>query len=80
MLKYLSDMPLNKSSIKYRVRSEAVIALYTARQFLPGFFARQSFLILYLILPLVDLATDWNNAGTGKFYPYSFNEPLIHRY
>ena len=50
--------------LKQRISRETVIALYTARAYLPGFFSRK-ILLLVLILPIVDLTTDWINAGIG---------------
>ena len=71
------DMKLSKSgkskpSFKKRLTREVVITLYTARQFLPGLFQRQFFLILHLVLPVVDFSTDWVNAGNGYFSLVSF--------
>jgi len=40
------------------------MALFTARAFLPGLFERKAFLIVGLVLPLLDFATDCINAGT----------------
>jgi len=41
----------------------STIALFTARAFLPGLFKRKVFLIVGLLLPLLDFATDCMNAG-----------------
>ena len=61
----LSQSGKSKPSVKKRLTREVVITLYTAREFLPGFFQQQFFLILNLVLPLVDFSTDWVNAGNG---------------
>ena len=45
---------------------EAVIHFYTAKLYLPGLFQRNAFLILNLILPFVDILTDYINAGYGS--------------
>ena len=46
-----------------RLQREAIIGLHTARAFLPGLLERRFLWILPIILPLVDLTTDWINAG-----------------
>ena len=74
-IKYLPDT--TQSSVTSRIKREAVIAIYTARQFLPGFFARQFFLILFLMLPFFDLSTDWYNAGSGLFTAQVSHQQLI---
>ena len=51
-----------------RIKQNVAAALFTARQFLPGFFDRKAFLIVSLILPLVDFLTDGINAGSGFTY------------
>jgi len=56
----------NKRPVNMSINREAVIALYAARLFLPGFFARRFLLLVPIILPLVDMATDWINAGNDK--------------
>ena len=48
-----------------RIKQNVADALFTARIFLPGFFEKNVFLILNLILPLVDFSTDAINAGNG---------------
>jgi len=48
-----------------RIKQNVTDALFTARVFLPGFFEKNVFLILNLILPLVDFSTDAINAGNG---------------
>ena len=47
------------------IKREVVIMLYTAQLYLPGLFQRKAFLIVSLLLPFVDVATDWMNAGIG---------------
>ena len=51
-----------------RIKENVIDALFTARLFLPGFFQRNIFLFLSLILPLVDFSTDDVNAGSGFTY------------
>jgi len=46
-----------------RTSHNSTIALFTARAFLPGLFERKVFLIVGLLLPLLDFATDCINAG-----------------
>ena len=54
------------STVNARLKLEVVIALYAARAYLPrGITNTQFFLIFKLVLPLVDVATDWINAGLG---------------
>ena len=52
-------------TVSRRVKREVVAVLYASKLFLPGMAARRIFLILQLLLPLVDFATDWVNAGIG---------------
>jgi len=47
-----------------RTKRNYTIGLFTARAFLPGLFERKAFLIVSLMLPLLDFATDCVNAGT----------------
>ena len=58
-----AEVVIPKQSYSKRIKLEVLIALYTARAFLPGLFQRQLFLIVFLILPIFDLSTDWINAG-----------------
>ena len=51
------------SSSNAGISRESVIYLYTAKLYLPGLFQRNAFLILGIILPLVDMLTDYINAG-----------------
>ena len=47
-----------------KMKRELVIAFYTARLFLPGFFNRTILLIIGLIVPWLDFGTDYYNAGS----------------
>ena len=42
---------------------EAVIALFTARAFLPGMLQRPLIMMLFMLLPCVDMITDIINSG-----------------
>ena len=46
-----------------KIPREVVIYLYTAKLYFPGLFQRNAFLIIAIIMPLVDLLTDYINAG-----------------
>ena len=62
---FLSSEKMASNSIKSEMTREVVTYLYTAKLYLPGFFQRNAFLIIGLILPLVDMLTDYINAGYG---------------
>ena len=47
-----------------RLTREVVKKLFHARVFLPGLTDRNVCLWVFIFLPFLDYATDWNNAGT----------------
>ena len=62
----LKDQSTTKSSLTTRIKEEVVIALYTAGLYLPkGRTSHPVLLIIKIFLPLVDMLTDWVNAGNG---------------
>ena len=55
-----------KASLTTKIKEEAVIALYTAGMNLPrGRTSHPLILLIKIFLPLVDMLTDWVNAGNG---------------
>jgi len=52
------------------VSTETVKFLYTKKLYLPGFFERKAFLIIFAALPLVDFITDYINAGEVLFVQF----------
>ena len=52
-----------------KIKKEVVIALYTARAYLPAtegvfkFLQQPLFLLISLFMPIIDVTTDWINAG-----------------
>ena len=52
-----------RTSKKSQIKREAVIALYSAKVFLPGFFDRKAFQIFYLLMRCTDVFTDFANGA-----------------
>ena len=46
-----------------KIKLETVIALFTARAFLPGLLQRPAIMILFMFLPCIDMITDVINSG-----------------
>ena len=57
------DSPSVEENNFTQLKRETIIALYTAKLFLPGFMDRQAFLIINFILPLLDFGLDWYHSG-----------------
>ena len=50
-------------SIGDRIKLECVIALFTARESLPGLFQHKLLMLVFMFLPCVDMITDIINSG-----------------
>ena len=60
------DVEPSIKSMKGKIKREIVIAFYTSGLFLPGFFNRNFFMLLGLVVPFIDFGTDYYNAGTDN--------------
>ena len=75
-----SETDSQSAPMKNTITRELVIAFYTAKLFLPGFFSRQFFLIVALVTPFLDFGTDYYNAGSVTRYDPIFIEDRIPYY
>jgi len=55
-------------SVRETIQRELVVAFYTAKLFLPGFFNNIFFVILGILIPFFDYGTDYYNAGKNYYF------------
>jgi len=53
----------SEKELKWKIKRELVVILYTAKVFLPNILSHPIFMIIQMALPFTDYGTDYWNAG-----------------
>ena len=59
----IGDGKSERELIKWKIKREVVVILYTAKLFLPNILSHPIFIIMQMSLPFIDYGTDYANAG-----------------
>jgi len=56
---------ISRETLKWKIKREVAVVLYTGKMFLPNILSHPIFIILQMSLPFIDYGTDYANAGMG---------------